>query len=118
MSAPIQHISRNSVLAALSQHIGAANGITAADLVRYITGDLLCDAAGERLLRSVVSELRGEGIAVCAHPAHGYFIAETPDEVDLCCRFLRDRAMHSLVLEAKLRKLPLPDLLGQIRLPT
>lgn len=111
-------ISRDAVLQALSRHIGKARGISATDLVREITQDLLCDAAAERLLRSCVSELRGEGIAVCAHPKLGYFIAETPDEVELCCQFLRSRAMHSLSLESKLRKIPLPDLLGQLRVPT
>jgi hypothetical protein len=111
-------ISRDTVLAALRRHIGQANGITAPDLVREITEDLLCEAAGERLLRSCVSELRAEGVAICAHPAHGYFIAQTSEEVELCCRFLRSRAMHSLVLESRLRRISLPDLIGQLKLPT
>ncbi len=111
-------ITRDTVLAALGRHIGQARGVSAADLVREITGDLFCEAAGERLLRSCVSELRGDGIAICAHPAHGYFIAETAEELNLCCEFLRSRAMHSLVLESRLRKIPLPDLIGQLTLPT
>jgi len=111
-------INRDTVLAALQRHIGRDNGATAAELVREIADDLLCDAAGERLLRSCVSELRNEGIAICAHPTYGYFVAATAEELDMCCQFLRSRAMHSLVLESRLRRIPLPDLLGQLKVPT
>ena len=111
-------INRDTVLAALRRHIGQGRGVSAAALVREITNDMLCDAAGERLLRSCVSELRGEGIAICADPTRGYFIAETADELDMCCQFLRSRAMHSLMLESRLRRIPLPDLIGQLKLPT
>ena len=34
------------------------------------------------------------------------------------CMFLRKRALHSLGLEAKLRKISLPALLGQLNLNT
>jgi hypothetical protein len=55
---------------------------------------------------------------VCGHPATGYFIASNREELEETCQFLRSRAMHSLVLEAKLRGLPLADLVGQLRLKT
>ena len=104
-------VTRAQVLAVLARHVGSDNGISAAALAREL--QIL-----ERHVRTFVSELREEGIAVCAHPQTGYFIAEGPEDVTATCKFLRARAMHSLVLESKLSKIALPDLLGQLKLPT
>lgn len=115
---PTGTITRDSVLKALQRHIGKENGIPATKLVQEISHETVCEAAGTRLLRSVVSQLRDEGIAICAHPTIGYFIAQTSEELNMCCDFLRQRAMHSLKLESRLRKIPMQDLLGQLRVPT
>ena len=77
---------------------------------------LLC--VTERQLRALISEAREQGVAICATPETGYYIATEPDEIERCCAFLRSRAMHSLRLEAQLRRIPLPDLIGQLHLPT
>jgi hypothetical protein len=111
-------ISRDQVLHALSRHIGSGNGVPVALLVMEITFEGLRNEADERRVRALVSELREEGVAICAHPSRGYYIAECPEDLLECCRFLRARAMHSLVLESRLRKIPLPELLGQLRLKT
>ena len=104
-------VNKHQLLAVLQHHEGAGQGIGAAQLAALLG----CPA---RTVRDLVTELRMGGVAVCGHPATGYFIAKTPEEVERTCRFLRDRAMTSLVLESKLRGLPLADLLGQLRLPT
>lgn len=98
-------------LTVLSRHIGKGNGIG----VRRLATDLNVD---ERQARKLVSDLRESGHAVCGTPKHGYYIAATAAELDETCIFLRDRAMHSLWLESRLRKIPLPDLLGQLHVPT
>lgn len=95
----------------LQLHIGKDRGITAA----AIAVALRCN---ERQVRFMVTELREAGVAVCGHPATGYFIAATAEELEATCAFLRSRAMRSLVLESKLRHVPLPDLIGQLRLKT
>lgn len=102
---------RALVMQVLSKHRGAASGIG-------VTA--LAEAAGvpERAVRAAVSELREEGIAVCAHPSEGYYIANSAQELEQCCQFLRSRALHSLQLEARLRKVALADLIGQLRLNT
>lgn len=105
------------VLQALSRHRGRDRGASIVDLVREITGRA-STAADERALRRTISELREEGTPVCGHPKTGYFIAQTPDELDQCCAFLRSRAMHSLKLEARLRRMPLQALLGQLNVET
>ena len=108
-----------AVLQALGRHIGRARGIKASALVREVRQPLgIAGLLNERRLRICISELREDGIAVCGHPRTGYFIAENNEELEESCQFLRTRAMHSLVLESRLRKIPLPDLLGQLRLPT
>lgn len=102
---------RHDAAAALARHIGSRNGIRA----DHLAAELGCT---ERKLRDFISELREEGVAVCGHPSTGYYIAATADELESTCQFLRARAMHSLVLESRLRKIPLPDLLGQLHLET
>ena len=102
---------RARVLAALTIRPGKANGIAGADLA------LVLDLK-EREIRHAISDLRMEGVAVCGHPRTGYYIAANPEELEETCSFLRDRALHSLTLESKLRHVPLPELLGQLRLKT
>lgn len=99
------------LLASLTHHIGKANGASA---------DVLAAALGvkKRQIRLWVTELRMEGKHVCGTPNSGYFMAANNEEMEETCQFLRSRAMHSLVLEAKLRNVALPDLLGQMKLPT
>jgi len=111
-------ITRDRVLAALSRHVGKVNGRTIEKLTAEITGEPASTERDERRVRKIVSELREQGIAVCAHPATGYFIAENAGELEDCCLFLRERALHSLRLESRLRKITLPELLGQLRIET
>lgn len=99
------------LLTVLSQRIGRDRGISAQALANRLD-------CPERQVRQLVTEAREEGHAVCGTPAHGYFIAETAEELEETCAFLRNRSMHSLVLEARLRKIPLADLVGQLKLPT
>ena len=101
----------SALLAYLSAHIGADKGVTCKQIAAFIGWN-------ERDVRTFVSELRDEGHAVCGHPRTGYFIAESPEELERSCNFLRMRALHSLGLEARLRKISLPALLGQLNLNT
>lgn len=93
----------------LAKHRGRDHGISVAEL-SVVTG------LSARTLREAISELRTRGHAIVGTPETGYYIAQTPDEVQECCRFLRARAMHSLTIEARLRRLALPELLGQLAL--
>ena len=79
---------KNQLLALLSRHIGEANGITA-------EGITLAIGVPKRRVRTMVSELRLDGVAVCGHPRDGYYIAANPEEVERTCRFLRARAAQS-----------------------
>ena len=95
----------------MQNHIGKANAIGGEDLARLIGVD-------PRKLRYMTVSVIEEGIALCSHPANGYWIAENAAELEATCQFHRSRALHELAKEAKLRKLTLPDLLGQLHLKT
>lgn len=99
------------LLSILSNHIGKGNGIGVKLLAQQLDTQ-------ERHIRTLISELRDDAHAICGTPRDGYYIAATAEELEGTCEFLRRRALHSLGLEAKLRRIPLPDLLGQIHLPT
>jgi hypothetical protein len=97
------------VLHHLQAHKGRAQGISALALEKLTF-------ISPRRQRSAISLLREAGHPVVGTPETGYYLAQNPDELHECCRFLRSRAMHSLVIEARLKQLSLPELLGQISL--
>lgn len=107
----MSNVTKDQLLAVLQNHVGAEKGISSDALAARLS-------TNTRVVRDLVTELRMDGIAVCGHPSNGYFIAATRDELEHTCKFLRSRAMSSLMLEAKLRGLPLADLVGQMKLPT
>lgn len=103
------------LLAHLRQHIGQANGITAKSLVAEINrvaGKPICN---EREMRKAVEVLRVDGHHVCAHPARGYFIADTAEELEATIQYLHSRAMKSLRQISAMKRVSMPDLLGQMR---
>lgn len=106
------------LLQALRSHIGRAHGITAKALVieiNHLAGD---DIVSERELRQLVVVLRKDGHHVCAHPKDGYFLAKDSDELAESCNYLTTRALCSLEQVAAMKRVSLPDLFGQMHLPT
>lgn len=110
-----RELTPESVLLALQGRRGAANGITARDLVYVITQRV--SSADERKLRQVIEKLRRDGHPICAHPAFGYHFAASAAELDRACSFLVDRAMTSLEQVGAMKRVALPDLYGQLGLP-
>jgi biotin operon repressor len=102
---------KHQLISIMAKHVGAGNGVSVEELSILLN----CCA---RKVRSAISDARMEGIAVCGHPRTGYYIAETAEELEQTCNFLRSRAIHSLHLESRLRNIPLNDLLGQMHLRT
>ena len=102
---------KSLVLSVLARHIGKGHGISVMQLSNQT--QLL-----PRMIRSLISELREDGHAVCGKPKDGYYIAATAAELEETCRFIRRRSMHGLRMESQMRKIPLTDLLGQLHLPT
>jgi len=117
MSAPA--ITRDTVLAILSRHIGAENGISVRSLARQLSpgGELWATEGDERAVRHCIEDLRAEGHHICAHPSTGYHMAATDAELDRTCEYLYARAVGSLRKVAAMRRVSMPDLRGQLRLP-
>ena len=95
------------VMAVLEKHRGATCGISA----ERFAAQLGCN---ERTLREAITALRMEGQPICGHPNTGYYLAGSAADINGTCAFLRSRAMTSLVQEARLKKISLPNLLGQM----
>ncbi|MBW8034190.1 MAG: hypothetical protein FVQ79_00550 [Planctomycetes bacterium] len=113
----MKKINKNSVLNALSNHIGKHRGVRARRLVYEIT-DRPSTHCAERQLREVIVELRNEGQHICGHPGTGYFIAANDKELNETCQFLYGRSMTGLKQIARMKKVAVPDLKGQLRLQT
>lgn len=110
-------ICRDTVLSAFARHIGEARGVSARELVVEI-GGLFAEEADHRRLRSVIEELRKEGMHICGRPETGYYMAATEAELERTCLYLFNRSITSLEQVAAMRRVALPDLRGQLRLPT
>jgi len=115
-------LTRDRLIAVLSRHIGAARGITIAALVDEAMHPARVLPASratlERQARELIVQLRLAGQHLCSHPSTGYHLAETADELDRTCLFLYSRAMTSLEQVAAMKRVSLPDLRGQLHLPT
>lgn len=101
----------HDLIAILARHVGRGNGIQ----VRTLAAEL---DISERQARELVTELRLSGHHICGTPRDGYFIAATADELDETLAFLTHRALSSLTLVSRMRNVAMPDLLGQIHVPT
>lgn len=110
-------LTRDTLLVALRNHIGRRHGVTATALCREVLG---CHptSGDERFLRTLVVELRLAGHHVCAHPRDGYFLADTAAEMEETCEFLRSRSMSGLQQISAMKRVSIPDLVGQMRLPS
>lgn len=101
---------KTALLNALARHQGADSGISAKALAAEL-------GMPPRQLRRLISLCRDEdGMAICGHPSTGYYMACTPAELEQTCAFLERRALHSLRKLSRMKKVSLPELLGQLKL--
>lgn len=114
----MMQITQQQLLAELQHHIGKANGVHVDELVRRITGQEVDADMHARRVRMLVTELRKQGQHICATPTEGYFMAATPEELNETCTFLYERAMTTLTQVSRMKNIALPDLRGQLHLPT
>lgn len=110
----MQPITADQLLSALNQHKGQAKGIHVRELAMQVYDELTVTGAQERAVRKLVNDLRMDGQPICAHPAHGYFIAESRAELDHTINFLHARAMSSLVAVSRLKRISIHTVLTDI----
>lgn len=99
----------NQLLNAMSRHQGREAGIGAKQLAEQL-------GVPPRRLRQLISAAREDGIALCGKPSTGYFMPLTPEELAESCAFLEHRALKSLRLLSRMKKVSMPALLGQLNL--
>lgn len=104
-------VTKHHLMIEMEKHTGKNNGVHVKQLAATLE-------IPERGVRVLVTQCREDGIAICGHPATGYFIAETPEDLQVTLDFLKERALHSLKLASTLSKIPLADLVGQLHLRT
>jgi len=101
----------------INRHVGVQARIGAAELFAAVFGyapDNKINAT--RALRSLVTDLRKDGIPIISSTASdgGYYLSSAGSDLEAFCKRFRSRALNTLKIEARLRKITLPTLLGQI----
>ena len=111
-----REITPQTVLEALLQRIGPENGASVRELASEVLGRP-ARPSDERVLRTVVMQLRNAGHPVCSTPDEGYHHAADAADLQRTCLHLTHRAVTSLEQVAAMQRISLPDFYGQLGLP-
>lgn len=112
---------KRNIRALLARHAGPENCIKMIDLHREATGDTIIPKRAydqSRLTRSIVEELRREGLPVGIRLGRegGYFVARSDEELQTTISLFHERALGSLKQESVLRRITFGELLKQYEL--
>lgn len=111
---------KGRLLMLLPQHIGKSRSVGMGELYEAVFGESYDHRINDtRRLRKLVTELRREGVPICSAAARvggGYYLASAGSELADFCGKLRRQGLRKLALEAKIRKISLAELVGQLRL--
>jgi len=106
------------LLKEITLHVGGSRSIGMGELYEKVFMETYAHRINDtRRLRTIVTELRRDGVpivSVSASSGGGYFLASAGSELAGYCRRLRNQALKKLAMEAKLRKMTLPELMGQL----
>lgn len=105
-----------AVLNLLKEQVGRESALKAGEIVECLTNGRSSQGL-ERQLREIFSALCMEGWPICSSSYHGYWWAESAEEIQATCKSLHHRAVSSLVRIGKLRRLAIPLVTGQLVLP-
>ena len=108
------------LLMVLATHVGEENAIDMGELYsRVFKCDYNHKINNTRRLRTIITALRHKAIPIGSRAATtggGYYLVRAGSELDSYCRRIHRAALNKLEIEAKLRKLAMPELLGQMRI--
>jgi len=104
----------------LMEHIGRANAIGMGELFELIYGEGWTHRINDtRGIRRLITALRNEGRPICS-VAHrtggGYYLAAAGSELEVYLKNNERRALRVLARNSRIKKIALPDYLGQVRL--
>ena len=108
------------VLQVLALHMGRENAIDMGELYTRVFGKA-CDHKinHSREIRKLITALRRKGVPIGSSSSKnggGYYLVRAGSELDEYCSKLHQAALRKLVMEARLRKMALPELLGQMQM--
>jgi hypothetical protein len=116
----IINIYKVEILTVLSRHIGKERAIGMAELHEEAFGEPWENRINDtRKLRKIVTLLRKDGVAICSDSSNqggGYYLASAGSELEHYLGNLRRRALTVLFMESKIRRIGLPELLGQMQM--
>jgi hypothetical protein len=115
---PMSESQELMLMKVMSHHHGRARAISMTALHQAVFGRQVGDKInGTRRLRELVTRLKDDGVPICSKSdsdGGGYYLASAGSDLEDYCRRLRAQALRKLAIEAKLRRMALPELLGQI----
>lgn len=109
---------KGMLIMVLAKHVGRQNRISMPALYEAVFDDPWDDKINStRRLRSLITELRGDGYAICSSAASetgGYWLASAGSEITDYTRSLKKIGIKKLAQAAKLENVALPELMGQL----
>ena len=110
----------SKILMILSRHVGEEKAIDMWELYSRVFGEPYTNKINHtRRLRTLITALRQKGIPIgstAAKNGGGYYLVRDGSELDSYCGRLRRAALNKLAMEARLRKISMPELLGQMQM--
>jgi hypothetical protein len=105
-----------TIMGVLEGHKGQENSVSKKDLVDRVNQHWPLFPLDERIIRRTIKHMiESHGQWIGSSPK-GYFMVQTDQELLGVCKYYRGYGLSALHIEAKLRKISLPALLGQLSL--
>lgn len=111
---------RQRLLAELTSHVGAPNAIGMGELYEIVFDRYWSHRINDtRKLRRLITIMRREGVAICSASGAsdgGYYLAAAGSELAHYLRRSERRALLLLQRNARIKRISLPNYLGQLQL--
>ena len=111
---------KTRILMIMSGHVGQGRKIGMGELYEQVFEETYDHRINDtRRLRKLITELRRDGVAICSVAARsggGYWLASAGSELAGYCASLRNRALKILGMEARIRKISMSEMMGQMAL--
>jgi hypothetical protein len=111
---------RNRLKSAMFDHVGEINAISMTALYEAVFARPWNNKINDtRALRTLITALREDGVPICSTSSQhggGYYIAAATSEFVAFLRKAERRALLILMRNAKMKKVSLPEYLGQLKL--
>jgi len=110
----------DKLIKTLNKHKGKARRIGMGELYQAVYGGIWRNRINDtRSLRKLITHARKIGHPICSSPNEnefGYWLAKEGKDLSEYCANLHKRALKILAQEARLRKINMPRLIGQMAL--